>query len=178
MGIKSLERNFNPKARTYNPHFHLIVPNTKVANLLMAEWQIQWNRKGKRLARPFAQHQRRVKNLEADRIKTIKYGSKIFTEPDKKQHRRLNTPLKVYAAALDNILSAFEGHRLFDRFGFNQPKEQTDPLPAQFLNQYEEWLYDRTVNDWVNPDSGELLSGFVPSGQLIHLLNDIDTARS
>lgn len=31
IGIKSLESNFNPIKKTYNPHFHLIVPNRAMA---------------------------------------------------------------------------------------------------------------------------------------------------
>ena len=40
MGIRSLECNFNPKRRTYNPHFHIIVPNIETAEILKKEWQI------------------------------------------------------------------------------------------------------------------------------------------
>ena len=34
IGIKSLECNFNPQKKTYNPHFHIIVPNKEIATLL------------------------------------------------------------------------------------------------------------------------------------------------
>ena len=38
MGIKSLECNFNPVRRTYNPHFHIIVPSKEIAEILVKEW--------------------------------------------------------------------------------------------------------------------------------------------
>ena len=38
IGIKLLECNFNPAKQTYNPHFHLIVPNEEIAELLKSEW--------------------------------------------------------------------------------------------------------------------------------------------
>ncbi len=41
-GIKSLECNFNPKAKTYNPHLHLIVPNKETAEIFKAEWLKLW----------------------------------------------------------------------------------------------------------------------------------------
>lgn len=39
MGIKSFECNFNPKEKTYNPHFHFIVPDYATAMLLKQEWK-------------------------------------------------------------------------------------------------------------------------------------------
>ena len=47
IGIKSLECNFNPIKKTYNPHFHIIVPNYDVALLLKKEWLNQWRPKNK-----------------------------------------------------------------------------------------------------------------------------------
>ncbi|TWP27880.1 hypothetical protein ETU08_09155, partial [Apibacter muscae] len=32
IGIKSLECNFNPQRKTYNPHFHIITANHKIAD--------------------------------------------------------------------------------------------------------------------------------------------------
>jgi plasmid rolling circle replication initiator protein Rep len=37
IGIKSLECNFNPERRTYNPHYHVIVPNWEIAILIKRE---------------------------------------------------------------------------------------------------------------------------------------------
>lgn len=38
MGIRSLECNYNPRKKTYNPHFHIIVPDKPTAELLKKEW--------------------------------------------------------------------------------------------------------------------------------------------
>ena len=38
MGIKTVECNFNPKNRTYNPHLHLIVPGKQMAETIIDEW--------------------------------------------------------------------------------------------------------------------------------------------
>jgi plasmid rolling circle replication initiator protein Rep len=40
MGIKSLECNFNPKTRTYNAHFHFIVPSKEIAEMLIKRMDI------------------------------------------------------------------------------------------------------------------------------------------
>ena len=81
MGIRSLECNFNPVKRTYNPHFHVLVKNKEMADILLSEWLGRYpvfhaNKKG--------QHCRRVVDKQHDLLEMVKYGSKIFTEPDLK----------------------------------------------------------------------------------------------
>ena len=79
VGIKSLECNFNPVKRTYNHHYHLILPNNEIAEILIKEWCKLWKNGWSNRA---AQHYRKVENLERDLVECVKYGSKIFTEPD------------------------------------------------------------------------------------------------
>ena len=38
VGIRSLESNFNPNIKEYNPHFHIIVANKEMAEILLNEW--------------------------------------------------------------------------------------------------------------------------------------------
>ncbi len=176
MGVKSLECNFNPVKHTYNPHYHIIVPDRKTALILKKEWLALW---GKKHTSPKAQHSRPVKDLEKDLIEIIKYGSKIFTEPDMKRKAKDKIHPKIYAAALDNIFVAMKGLRLFDRFGFNLDKvESTQKASSQLLVDYEELVYDPSITDWVNVDSGTLQTGFVPKAELSYLLNhNIDVEK-
>jgi hypothetical protein len=172
MGIKSLECNFNPAKRTYNPHYHLIVPNEAVADALIYEWQKKWTTK---YTYHKAQHKRRVWNMERDLIETIKYGSKVFTEPDVKNKGKY--PPKVYAAALDNILQAMKPYRLFERFGFNLPKEARRSK-AQSIPKIQagEWEFDLSKHDWINKETGERLTGYVPLPQVLWILSqNVDT---
>ena len=46
IGVKSLECCFNPKRRTYNPHFHLLFANGEMADIIVAEW-IKRSKQGK-----------------------------------------------------------------------------------------------------------------------------------
>ncbi len=109
IGIKSLECNYNPIAKTYNLHWHIIVPNAEIANILIVEWQRKWNTKTKKLTSAFAQDKKRVDNTETALVEIVKYGSKIFTEPDIKNKAKSKIPPMIYAAALDNILVAMKG---------------------------------------------------------------------
>ena len=170
MGLKSLECNFNPIEKTYNPHFHIVVPNCEISRELIIEWQRTWNKKEK-LTNAFAQDTRRVNDNEKCLIETMKYGCKIFTDPTMKKGKGKIEPI-IYAAAMDNIFSALKGTRLFDRFGFQiPPKEKYKSNGEKIISNSQDWIYDLTVSDWVNPDTGELLTGYIAPPSLKHLLN-------
>lgn len=140
------------------------------------EWIEQWrpipittNRY--KYTNPGAQKVTTVYSLETAFIETIKYGSKIFTEPDLNKKCQLKTPPKIYARALDNILVAMKGKRIFDRFGFNLPK-QIQNRNTKVVADYENWTFPKDSSDWVNNETGEALTGFLPPVQLSYLLND------
>lgn len=64
---------------TYNPHFHLIVLDKETASILINEWL---NIGTPKFAGRTSQNMQPVANCEATLIEIVKYGSKIFTEPD------------------------------------------------------------------------------------------------
>lgn len=181
IGIKSLECNFNPEKKTYNPHFHIIVPTREIALLLKKEWLEQWRPKDKstnryKFTNPGGQKISKVTSLEHSLIETIKYGSKIFTEADLKKKGKLKIPPMIYAYALDNILVAMKGKRIFDRFGFNLPKQAPKESSSRLVENYERWLFRPTSTDWINENTGECLTGYIQNPELIFLLNEcIDT---
>ena len=81
VGVRSLECNFNPRKKTYNPHLHLIIRGKEMAELFRVEWQKLWTSD---YANMRAQHKRSVKTERLDdMVETIKYSTKVFTELDK-----------------------------------------------------------------------------------------------
>lgn len=177
IGIKSLECNFNPITKTYNPHFYLIVQCKEIAELLKKEWLKQWRSKDKSIYRykyasPNAQNIRPVEDLEHDLIETIKYGSKIFTEPDLKKKSKQKIPPNIYAYALDNIFVAMKGNRIFERFGFNLPQQPIKKNTTKFVENYETWLFSPHSTDWINESTGESLTGYSEPIELSYLLNE------
>lgn len=166
MGIRSLECNFNPKRRTYNPHFHIIVPNKETAEILNKEWQILLTSK---FTYKKAQHFRKVKDTERDMVDVVKYGSKIFTDPTMSKDKTI-TPY-IYASALYNILSAMKGHRLYQNFGFNLTKElATKKRTTKTITNYQELDYDNKLSDWVDREKDEVLTGYIPDLELLGIL--------
>ncbi|MDD7886126.1 protein rep [Flavivirga sp. 57AJ16] len=158
MGIRSLECNFNPVKKTYNPHFHIITKDKETAQVLLSEWLELWT---PRFAKRPAQNMQRVDDLESGLIEIIKYGSKIFTEPDLKKRSNKKGNAQIYIKALNTILTGMKGKRIFDRFGFNLPKSlNTEEIPAKLLSDYNEWEYDIASADWINILTGEKLCGY------------------
>lgn len=152
-GIRSLECNFNPIRKTYNPHFHIITKDKETAEILLAGWLKLWTPK---FAKRQPQNLQKGDNLETGLIEIIKYGSKIFTEPDLKKRSKETVSVQIYAKALNTILIAMKDKRIFDRFGFNLPQKQTaKQTTAKLLFNYNEWEYNLKIGDWENVMTGE-----------------------
>lgn len=176
MGIKSLECNFNPEKKTYNPHLHLIVANKEMANILIDEWLALWSKATKyKYVSRYAQKAEPVHNKETALIEIVKYGSKIFTEPDVTKKQKAAANNNLYAAALANIFNAMQGLRIFERFGFNLPKEAKAETKLSVAKEYQEWEFDIRHFDWLNTQSDDRLTNYIPPNQLRELLeNRID----
>ncbi|MAZ28242.1 MAG: hypothetical protein CL868_14355 [Cytophagaceae bacterium] len=174
VGVRSLECNFNPKYKTYNPHFHIITKDRKTAEILLREWLKLWTPK---FAKRPAQNIQPVRDLENGLIEIIKYGSKIFTEADLKEKARVKKTVYIYLKALDTILTAMKGKRIFDRFGFDSPQQTTHKqIKPQLLLNYDEWEYNPELTDWQHVLTGETLSGYILPPSLKAILeNNINT---
>lgn len=168
VGLKSIESNFNPKKKTYNPHIHLLVANRQMAEIIVREWLRMCP---EHLAKPYAQKIERVWKNEKALMEVVKYGSKIFTEPDVRDKANRKQGRDIYAAALDRILCAMKGHRIFDRFGFNLPKQERQGK-STLLTQFEELEFNAKACDWIRSTDGERLFGYVPEQQLLAILEN------
>ncbi len=179
IGIKSLESNYNPTTKEYNPHFHVIVANKRMAEILFSEWLQRRKRKG-RINRK-GQMMRKVRDTERDLIEVVKYGSKIFTEQDiyaKGKNRDKKGKSTIYAGALNNIFHAMRGLRIFERFGFNIPDSKPATKQARVVNDYYEWQFHAPSADWLSTDTGNPLSNFIAPFDLTSILeNSIDIQR-
>lgn len=175
IGVKSLESNFNPVHNTYNPHFHIITKEKWMAEVILKEW-LKRSKKG--FTVKWAQNLQPITNLETGLIEIIKYGSKIFTEPDLKKRAKETETAHIYLKALDTILTAMKGKRIFDRFGFNAPKVRSNKqFPAKLLSDYKEWEYCNETCDWINHGTGEVLTDYkIPSHLQAILEHNVNTS--
>lgn len=167
IGIKSLECNFNPQKRIYNPHLHFIVPNKEVADLLITEWCELWT---SRFVSHKAQNATKIWDKENALIEVVKYSTKIFTDPNMAKKGKATAPPYIYLSALDTIVAALQQHRIFDRFGFNLPKKDKPIRKQTVLSEYSELKYDSKKFDWVKNDTDEVLTGYIPASNLLAIL--------
>ncbi|MCG9910054.1 MAG: protein rep [Flavobacteriales bacterium] len=173
VGLKALECNFNPIRKTYNPHFHIIVANKEMADLLVEQWCSLLTSK---FATKAAQNATEIWDKEKALIEIVKYSSKIFTDPEMKKRGKSGQNPQVYAAALHNIIEAFRGHRVFDRFGFNTSKKSTKEPKYIELSDYENLTYSMEDFDWVFSGNDKKLTNYMPAAKTLDILsNNIDT---
>lgn len=170
VGIKSLECNFNPKKRTYNPHLHLIVETEEMAKEIIKDWLELCTGK---FASPKAQLGLLIEENEKEKnlVEVIKYSTKQFTDPDPNNKRKKKASSYVYTAAMYNIFTAMQGIRIFDRFGFNMPKSTRKQSQSKEVFDAETYKYNPKVNDWLNTKN-QRLTGFLPSMELIAKLTN------
>jgi len=137
---------------------------------LLSEWLNLWTPK---FTKRVSQNLQKVHDLEKGLIEIIKYGSKIFTEPDLKRRSKETETVQIYIKALNTILIAMKEKRIFERFGFNLPKQkEIKQIPAKLLLDYKEWEYNIASADWANVQTGEKLYGYELPSYLNAILNN------
>jgi hypothetical protein len=173
MGIRSLECNFNPIRRTYNPHWHLIVPDKETGETFINEWLELWR---KVIPSRKAQHMRKVVDSEHDIVETIKYGTKVFTDPTVSKFKNRNITPYIYVSAMDNILCSMRNKRCFEHFGFKVPG-RVRVKQIQEVSNYEYWKFSPENCGFVNFDNlNEVLFGYRITEKLKSIItHNIDT---
>lgn len=78
---------------------------------------------------------------------------------------------------LDHIFRAMSGSRVFQPYGKLSPHIPDDAEEIQTVQTMEVdnnldglWMWATSVNDWVNLDTGELLTGFEPTDNILKIL--------
>lgn len=150
IGLRKLECTYRPNTNHYHPHYHVMVSNKEGAEYLLREWlERNPNADGKAQdCRPATQGA--YKEL-------FKYMTKIITKKGKGSNTRY-----VYALELDNIFNAFIGRRVLQPFGFKLPKVIDCNTDGENIEDQVTAIFKWYENDWVNMNTGELLSGYTP----------------
>lgn len=174
IGIKSFECNFNPIARTYNPHYHLIVPDKETGEIFIKEWLERPRRKKRKVDTVWttidAQHIRDASDIEKTLIETIKYATKVSSKMDVMEKNQRHSKRYLFVRALYNILEAFDGLRIFEHFGFKVPKQQITISVSKVISDFQNYQYDLRKTDWVEEVTDMTLTDYVPDEWLMNML--------
>lgn len=160
VGVRKLECTYNPERNDYHPHYHFIIKDEEAARELLREWLRRFPE-----ARSWCQD---VREADDGSVKEMfKYFTKIISKPVEGEGSVGTRRRGVYPLALDVIFQAVSGIRTYQNFGFKLPKvaeEVSEEVEAAAEAVAEEALYqwEQEVSDWVEVESGELLSGYEP----------------
>lgn len=154
VGLRKLECTYNPHRKDYHPHFHLIVNSEELAAELLEEW-LKRNPTCDRKAQDL-----RVADNNSTK-ELFKYFTKVITTHDKDK--------RIYAHALNTIFRVIKGKRTFQPFGFKAKKIEKKDIQEEEEIVTEEntqnraypqlFMWNQTLADWLNKNTGELLSG-------------------
>jgi hypothetical protein len=167
-GIRKTESTYNPYRNDYHPHFHVLIDGFENAIRLYDSW----------LNRNPHAHKKGQDIKIADQgsmMELFKYLTKINISLDKEDKR-------IYPKALDTIFRAFRNKRTIGGFGLpklTDPIEDYTPLNEVFENDRHglfEW--DNDYCDWIDYETGELLTNYVPDARTTEMINRINNRNT
>lgn len=172
-GTRNLEVTYNSKRNDFHPHLHCIVEGEKEAKFIKDNWLKQFP-----YANDKAQDIRPFGNKDSDLLEAFKYSQKIISQSNGKKF--------IYAAAIDIINIATRGGvggvRMFQTFGFTKPNNEIDLTPEEETGikelkddndiQTVLYKYNKEIFDWVDHETGEVLTHYEPSKAMEEIRNN------
>lgn len=159
VGLRKIECTYNIHRKDFHPHFHLVVVGAGIAEQIVKEWLNRFpdgSIKGQDL-RPADNH-------------SCKELFKYFTKLLAKDKRQMNPE------ALNTMFEAMKGIRVFQTLGgfgsaSDEAEEVDDDIKDIRAEEYAELIPEQTEwfwhgSDWVNIQTGEYLTGYIPSNAI------------
>ena len=163
VGIRKLEATISATNGEFHPHFHFLISGKEAAKGLQSEWL-------RRVPSATYKAQDVRKATLGSHMELFKYFAKMVTKIDGKN--------ATLTEELDVIFQAMSGGRVFQSMGgLKKVSEEVEALKAvevagiEAVEQITEWGWDES--DWVNPETGEALTGYRPSPQIEELKNNV-----
>lgn len=159
--VRKFETTFNSERRDYHPHLHLVVHGEAAARTFVKHWLER---------HPDCD----AKAQDVRRADPETVMRELFKYLTKQTVRMEGRTISSYPArVLDTIYKATRGMRTIQPMGFKVPKsveEITDDDGALELTSTvsaavgrDIWVWQPGATDWVNMNTGELLTGYEPS---------------
>lgn len=166
-GLRKFETTYNPVRNDFHPHFHFVVSGEDYARALHDDWlnivpgAECWGQ-----------------DIRSADERSLRELFKYFTKVVSSRKSGHGVERRIYVAELDLIFRAIRGRRTFQSFGFVVGKESSDVIEnkEEFIEQIEKEMFftwKQEFTDWINDDTGEFLTEYVPSKGLIDILEKI-----
>jgi hypothetical protein len=156
-----IEVTYNEERQDFHPHFHAIVSNETTASRLVERWMGLDQNSGK--VSLLGQNIKPVHSYDAAK-ELFKYFTKLLTK-DKETEK-----VKIYPAQIMNtIFEAMRRRQVYTNYGLVKPQDTdytTAPPENLDANFYHFFLWNQNIADWVEDETGELLTGNKPSEKI------------
>jgi len=159
--LRKLEVTFNYKAKSFHPHFHIIIDGFDMASNILLDWLQRFPDCDRK-----AQHIQRAD--ENSLFELFKYVTKFVSNKN-----------GIYIRALDTIFNVMSGQRTFQAYGLKKEvNEDIEELISEIYTDIEEreaswvWIED----DWIDKSTGECLTSYKPSEEMTKLIKNINTS--
>jgi hypothetical protein len=167
VGIRKIEVTYNATERTYHPHLHLIIRDPEVAHELRVQWLYHFS------GRSSWDAQRVQPADDKSVLELFKYFTKLISSHSKDRVILVDT--------LDVIFRAVAGQRTYQAYNVKSIKvttsdEEAKELAAQ-MEPEENYPWQQSVHDWVNEETGELLTGYEPHPGLRSMVEGMTTSN-
>lgn len=168
--LRKLETTYNWKTDKYHPHYHTIVDGRDQAEALLYYWMQRNPRETDRQGQDIKPV---TKGVEKE---LLKYACKIIT--DTKDEARSVDP-----KSLHTIFSAMKGRKTLQPYGYRikdhpyEAEEGEDALETvnttssfKQVGSAVNWLWVPDYHDWVDQETGEILTEYEPSAVMEELV--------
>lgn len=171
--IRKLETTYNARRNDYHPHLHLIVDSQQAAEAIVRRWL-------ERFPDASAKGQDIRKCDDQSTVELFKYFTKLTVRGIDNKHTA--PPPR----ALDTIFKSVKGLRTFQAMGFTAPKaavvaedeaillDAGTESPSPRTGDVVDWEWVNALTDWVDFETGEVLSGYQPSPVMQELVARIE----
>lgn len=173
VGVRKIETTYSTRRNDYHPHYHVLVDGKENAKFLLSEW-MKRNPTSSRKAQD-------IKPADINSLKEVfKYATKDveYTSTGKKK------PMQIHA--LHIIYSSMRSMRTFQTIG-NFGKGEIEKIETEALenilmegeealepiNEKSEGIFTWHNFDWVNTNTGETLSDYIPTSEDVRKSNHI-----
>lgn len=173
--LRKIECTYNEITHEYHPHFHFIIDSHVAGTVLRNRWCDYWGmdrQTGKQIADPAAQDLRPADSASC--FELFKYFTKVISKSKDKADYR------IHVAALDTMFRAMKKVRTFQPTGvIKAVSEDLDELQAEATGRdivaCWSWLGQ---GDWLDKETGELLTGYIPSPAIKEIASHIVLPKS
>jgi hypothetical protein len=164
--LRKIECTYNAETNKFHPHFHFIFDSLEAADLFLQQWLDRNSVAAVGAARAAElDHGNQLKKADKNAWKELfKYMTKVVTKSQSKVNGKTVSDYRIYLAALDTMFVALRGVRTFQPCGvIKAVSEEIEPELSLDSGRNENHFHEWMGHDWIDRDTQEALTGFIPS---------------